>query len=672
MRTLRIMHDPATTIERILGPNGTLERMSGFAYRAQQHAMAGTVLDALEDNQHLLCEAPTGVGKTLAYLIPAITFALKNERKAIVSTHTKNLQEQILFKDIPLCRELLGVEFSAVLLKGRRNYLCTTRLDAALATRGALFPPEEADEFNRIAVWAESTPDGDLSGLGFIPSPAVWNTVCSEPGVCTSQACGTRCHFQRAKERARKANLLIVNHSLFFSLLPYLRTEDQFLFPGDFVIFDEAHTLEAVAAEGLGRRLSRRGLVATIHRLYNPRTKRGLLSDAKRQVKTAFKGMEELIDTFFDTIARSLPPASGGRGTAARDAIQVRVKSPGLVADVLSIPLAALIESLAHAESGIDDAARAREIAAARVSLEEDLRTLEDFLTFGSDRHAYWVEVRKPPQDNVTLCMVPFHVGPSLEEHLFGPHGPVILTSATLSVDGDMRYVQERLGASAARTTLLDSPFDLYRQMRIWIAEDMPEPDSPDYARELPLALLAFIRRTQGKALVLFTSAAAMQAAAREVESDLAADGIRLLIQGSEYTRHDLLDEFKRDIHSVLFGLDSFWMGVDVPGEALEHVIITRLPFSVPTHPLIEARLEDVERRGERAFFAYSLPEAALKLRQGAGRLIRSVHDRGVVSILDSRILRRGYGRMLLDSLPRCPVDLVGRSGDTRPLERDL
>ncbi len=666
------MRDPAASIDTILGQDGTLEQISGFAHRPQQHAMAHAVLEALSEHHHLFVEAPTGVGKTLAYLMPSITFALQNERKAIISTHTKNLQEQLLYKDIPLCRQLLDAEFSAVLLKGRRNYLCTTRLDAALASRGSMFPPEESDELNRIAVWAEGTPDGDVSGLGFIPSAAVWNAVCSEPGVCTSQACGGRCFFQRAKERARKAHLLIVNHSLFFSLLPYLRTDDQFLFPGDFVVFDEAHTLEAVAAEGLGRRLSRRGVIATLHRLYNPRSKRGLLSDAKRQVKTSFKGMEELVDAFFDTIAHSLPPATGPRGAAARDALQVRIKSPGLVADVLSMPLNDLVQTIAGVESSLDDANRAREVAAARESLEEDLRTLEDFLTFASDRHAYWVEVRRPPQDNVTLCMVPFHVGPSLEDQLFGPHGPVILTSATLSVDGDMRYVQERLGGASAHTLTLDSPFDLYRQMRIWIAEDMPEPDSPDYAKELPPTLLSFIRRSQGKALVLFTSAASMQAAAREVAEDLADDGIRLLVQGAEISRHDLLDAFKRDIHSVLFGLDSFWMGVDVPGEALEHVIITRLPFSVPTHPLIEARLEDVESRGERPFFAYSLPEAALKLRQGAGRLIRSVQDRGVVSILDSRILRRGYGKMLLDSLPRCPVDLISRTGDTRPLERDI
>ena len=355
LRTLHIMLTSAESIDALLGPDGSLEQISGFAHRIQQQEMAHAVHAALEDQHHLFIEAPTGVGKTLAYLIPAILFALSNDRKAIVSTHTKNLQEQILYKDIPLCRELLGRDFTAVLLKGRRNYLCTTRLDAALAARGSLFPAEESDELGRIAVWAAVTPDGDMSGLGFVPTPSVWNAVCSEPGVCTSQTCGGRCFFQRAKERARRAHVLIVNHSLFFSLLPYLRTEDHYLFPGDFVIFDEAHTLEAVAAEGLGRKLSRRGLIATLHRLYNTRTKRGLLSECKasREIRVQGDGRTGRIllrhRCPFRSSAFRVPGTGFPRCTA--DPHQV----PGLVDDVLSIPLVNLLQVIEGAESAVDD-----------------------------------------------------------------------------------------------------------------------------------------------------------------------------------------------------------------------------------------------------------------------------------------------------------------------------
>jgi ATP-dependent DNA helicase DinG len=269
----------------------------------------------------------------------------------------------------------------------------------------------------------------------------------------------------------------------------------------------------------------------------------------------------------------------------------------------------------------------------------------------------------------VTLCSAPFDVHDLLAPRLFADRGPTILTSATLAVDGSLDYLKGRLGAEAAGDLMLDSPFDFQRQMRIWVTRSVPEPDTPAYLHKLAAAVLHCIKATQGKALVLFTSGAALQATAKALAEPIGDLGITLLVQGADSRRHALLEEFKRDVHSVLFGLDSFWMGVDVPGEALEHVVITRLPFAVPSHPLMEARLEDLQRHGMNPFMAFSLPEAILKFRQGAGRLIRTVTDNGIVSILDSRILTKPYGRLFLDALPRCRRELLGPDGDTDPLD---
>jgi len=658
------------TIETLLGPDGVIAQHSGFAYRDQQHTMAQAIAHALETEQHLVVEAPTGVGKTLAYLLPAVLHALENNRTAVISTHTKNLQDQLLQKDIPLARALLGTDFRALALKGRRNYLCITRLENAIAYAGSLFTDDVSDELLRLKEWAATSIDGDIGTCPFVPRTDVWDAVCSEPGVCAPPTCGSRCFYRQLRERARRSAVVVMNHALFFSLLPLRQTEDQFLFDNDFVILDEAHLVEQAAGNAFGERISRRGLMSAVHRLYHRKGRKGLLAPAPRGLASSIRAVEECTEDFFAQYAEAAKRLRGGaHGDAVRPEQEIRVTVPDVIPDTLSGPFQELLHKVGIAEEHVGDAARKQEIAAVRQSLERNLTVLQGIMGLSNPRAAYWIEVGKAPNDNIVLSSAPYEVHDLLAPRLFADRGPTILTSATLSVDGSLDYIKARLGAGGAGDLILDTPFDFARQMRVWLARFMPEPDTPAYQRELPDAIMQCIRATRGKALVLFTSSGMMHAAARAIGGRLEEAGIRMLVQGADLQRHALLEEFKRDIHSVLLGLDSFWMGVDVPGEALEHVIITRLPFAVPSHPLMEARLEDLQRRGVNPFLAFSLPEAILKFRQGAGRLIRSVTDTGIVSILDSRIFTKPYGRMFLGALPRCRMEILGRDGDVEPLD---
>lgn len=644
------------SVGRIFQPDGELSTLPGYEFRPQQGEMARAVAAALQGRYHLIVEAPTGVGKSLAYLVPAILYAKGEQRKAVVSTHTRNLQEQLLKKDIPIARAVLHIPFDAVALKGRANYLCPTRLSHALRQQRNLFEKGDLEELQKINEWSEQTPDGDMENMPFIPSPSIWQQVCSERGTCSPTLCTPDCFFQKARRRAHRADLVIINHALLFTLLAMQEEGDALVFKDDFVVFDEAHTLEQAASNSVGGSLSMFQVLFAIHRFYNPKTKRGLFAGSRRKnLQTLCKEAVTATGIFFASIESAVRHASGGA---------LRLTRKYAVDDTIT-PV--LVELSSAVKQFIDEGKGGKEkeeIGAAARSIQETSDQIRSFLQQSDEGATYWVEMTSGRIPNVILRSAPTSIAASVGARLFREGATVVMTSGTLSVEGSLSYFQHRIGAENASTLILDSPYDLPRQMRITAVKNLPSPDQDGFARALPEAVLSAILRSRGRALVLFTNASLMKSVAVRLREDLDGEGITLLVQDGSVGRHRLLEEFRSDVGSVLFGLDSFWMGVDVPGEALEHVIITRLPFSVPDHPLVQSRLELIARSGGNAFADYTLPEAVLKFRQGVGRLIRSTGDKGVVTILDSRVLTKSYGATFLRSLPRCPIEIVTVDGE--------
>ncbi len=690
------------TLSTVLSEDGPIARTLGPAFesRPEQLQMAAAVARAMEEKSHLLVEAGTGVGKSFAYLVPAILRALNHGEVVVVVTNTISLQEQLVRKDIPLLQSLLDPDpapgaagepaprrLKPVLVKGRGNYVSIRRLRMASERQERLFSDAASRRsLHVIQEWALDTHDGTLSTLPPLERPGVWDRVQSDSGNCMGKRCPNNadCFFQNARRAMDGANLLVCNHALFFSDLALRAQEVGFLPRYQHVILDEAHHVEDVAAEHFGVSLGEGRVNHLLRTLYEARTGRGYLSQLAVTVhdhelieKTirAVADAQEASREFFEALLTLNEGADGEESGAARApgrARPGRVRRPGVVPNTLSpaiqalaVHLRALRELTNHEPDRFElnaYAIRAGEIAA-------DAATLIDQTMPGC---AYWVEVSGgddgPGESSryrrVTLACSPVEVAPLLKERLFSEDHSVVLTSATLAVrtvrddenteSGETAFAHtiSRLGCEGARTLQLGSPFDHARQLRLIVDRSVPDHKHPVYVRALAERVAHHVAETDGGAFVLFTSFATLNAVARLIAEPLHALGLPLLVQGAGGSRSHILERFRADERSVLLGAASFWQGVDVRGRGLRNVIITKLPFEPPDRPLTEARLERIEQRGGNPFVEDSLPRAIIMFKQGFGRLIRSKTDTGRVVVLDPRIVTARYGKRFLDALP--------------------
>jgi ATP-dependent DNA helicase DinG len=689
-------------LEEVLSPSGDLAHVHPrYEDRPGQREMLRDVGGRFNEGGALLVEAGTGTGKSLAYILPAAQWSLQNGERTVISTNTINLQEQLVTKDLPLAQRVLGQDLDWALLKGRRNYVSIRRAYLAAESAPVLFETDRSKEIDALLKWMKTTQDGSTADLSFVPSTELWDEVQSESDVCLRARCPhfQDCFYQRSRRDASRAKLLVVNHHLLFTDLAVRRATENFTQPAVLpayrhVILDEAHNVEDAATSHLGVEVTRRGLYRALARL--DRKGKGVLSALHEglagvdsslreriegKIRPALEDARVQLDLFIDTIAGLLQPDAVGAvriGTEEfpepfeQETVRERV-------DGLYWAFRALAGELRHFRERVEEREDTFERLEGRLldlqSVErrvrdgiEDIRLVLDPKE-RRDEFVRWIEWKGRPfrgRRNLALAAAPIELGALLRDSLFERAHTVVMSSATLATKGDFSFVRNRLGLTQPELdasegqlditeSILLSPFDFGRQTILAVATDLPSPNAAggSFEQETVRVVGEFAEITDGGLFVLFTSHAAL----RRVSEGLRAQKLRwpVFVQGED-DRARLLEGFVQSGSGVLLGTSSFWEGVDVPGDPLRGLIIQRLPFRVPTEPVTAARVEAIERRGGAPFWDYQLPLAALKLKQGFGRLVRSSEDRGAVVVLDDRLVRMRYGPYLRESLPPAPL----------------
>lgn len=693
--------------KKALLPDGRVSEVMGDKYelRDEQIRMLESVTLSFNDNLISLIEAGTGTGKTLSYLIPAVHWALKNGERVVISTNTINLQEQLIDKDIPLLYSAFEDDFSYSLVKGMRNYLCLLRAETIQEGLFEMVDDDEVDSINSILDWAKVTDDGSLSDLNFTPPDSVWDKVSAESDSCLRARCPhySRCFFYKSRREIAASQLLVVNHHLLFSDLAIKGASESsdagILPPFKRVILDEAHHLNDTATSHFGMRATKFGIIRVLRRLKRKSKGgqgKGLIyftaSLATKLVKMYRKGIindllrkvEDLLSTKVDTVEQyvgdsfdalytfCLPIVQEKEG--GKEEINLRITEDiteregwGKIDKKFSLlrirlkelheEIKAITDILIDYEVESDIAKLIVEFKGVENKLDYYSDVISTFLSTEEDGFVRWVEGRMGRGGILSgLGLSPLDISSTLKERLYSKCDTVVMTSATMAVDKSFGFLKSGLGLEdeqRVQELILPSPFNYEEQLLLTIPDDIPEPGNVGYSDAISDLITKAVKASNGNALILFTSYTLLETVYKNIYGELEDDGILTLKQGA-FPRGKLLDKFRIEDNSVLFATDSFWEGVDVPGDALKLVVITRLPFRVPTEPIIEARVEYMENQGLNSFTDYSVPVAVLKFKQGFGRLIRTKTDKGAVLVLDKRLISKFYGKFFLNSLPDC------------------